>query len=83
MLEATSTVPRHISPESHAEMTSSTPADFGDIPPILRWEDDASVELASPSETWAGWGKADATANGTNGTSVEGEVRGRLYVTEE
>jgi nucleotide-sensitive chloride channel 1A len=77
MLTPTTAPPPQITPEAHAELTSRTPASFADIPPILRWEGDAEIELASAQ--WAYWGNdASAPANG-----VVGGVQGRLYVTEE
>ncbi|TYJ54961.1 hypothetical protein B9479_004373 [Cryptococcus floricola] len=71
MLTQTSAPPQSISPEQHAQLTSSTPASFTDIPPVLRWEDDAEVELSSLSGGWEAWGSQGTKAGG------------RLYVTEE
>jgi len=76
MLTPTTAPPNSVTPEAHAELTSRTPASFSDIPPVLRWEDDAEVELASPN--WTHWPAAADTANG----GVNAGVKGRLYVTE-
>ncbi|KLT41874.1 hypothetical protein CC85DRAFT_286116 [Cutaneotrichosporon oleaginosum] len=80
--------PHSISAEEHDQLTSSTPASFDDIPPVLRWEGDAEVSLAVPS--WTAWSKtgdeANGDANGDNNDSGHGvshRVPGRLYVTEQ
>lgn len=69
MLTPITAPPVSITLERHAELTSSTPASFSDIPPVLRWENDATVELATPGAP-QGWASGVA-------------VPGRLYVTEE
>ncbi|KAL1407727.1 hypothetical protein Q8F55_007160 [Vanrija albida] len=74
MLTPITTPPHSISPEAHAELTSRTPASFADIPPILRWEDDAEVLVDSGSWQWEGAGAA-------NGGGAQ-RVPGRLFVTE-
>lgn len=61
--------PRHISADAHAELTSATPADFAEIPPILRWE--GEVEVTPPATN-------DGTANGHADKQT-----GTLWVTEE
>lgn len=86
--------PHAISPEEHDALTSSTPANFDDIPPVLRWEDEAEISLAVPS--WTAWSDAGpgtgGAANGDADDEMDGEaaangaggkVRGRLYVTEQ
>lgn len=81
--------PHSISPAEHEQLTSSTPASFDDIPPVLRWEGDAEISLAVPS--WTAWSvKTNGEANGdANGESVDSghgtthRVPGRLYVTEQ
>ncbi len=80
--------PHSISPAEHDQLTSSTPASFDDIPPVLRWEGDAEVSLAVPS--WTAWGtkEANGDANGDandddSGHGVSHRVPGRLYVTEQ
>lgn len=65
--------PRFVSAEQHAELTSATPADFADIPPVLRWQGD--VEVQPPSEDSD---ETDATANGH-----ADKLKGTLWVTEE
>ncbi|BEJ15717.1 hypothetical protein CspHIS471_0503220 [Cutaneotrichosporon sp. HIS471] len=72
--------PHAISQAEHDQLTSSTPASFDDIPPVLRWEGDAEVSLAVPS--WTAWD----TANGDTGEGAHGvshRVPGRMYVTEQ
>lgn len=76
MLTPITSPPPSISPAAHDELTSSTPASFADIPPVLRWEDDAEVVVESGSWTW-GEGAASA-----NGSGAPARVAGRLYVTE-
>lgn len=87
--------PHAISQEEHDALTSSTPANFDDIPPVLRWQGEAEVSLAVPS--WTAWASArapNANADGgvdgeANGDSeggageMEHKVRGQLYVTEQ
>ncbi|GMK55658.1 hypothetical protein CspeluHIS016_0207140 [Cutaneotrichosporon spelunceum] len=88
--------PHAISQAEHDQLTSSTPASFDDIPPVLRWEGDAEVSLSVPS--WTAWGAAPE-ANGVGGDGgdscdsggggndgghgVSHRVPGRLYVTEQ
>jgi len=44
-----SEVPRHSSPQEHSELTSKTPEDFKDIPPILRYtQQDVIVTIDPP-----------------------------------
>ncbi|WOO78429.1 Obg-like ATPase 1 [Vanrija pseudolonga] len=56
-----------------------TPASFADIPPVLRWEDDAEVVVESGSWTWGG---SEGAGAGANGSGAAPRVKGRLYVTE-
>ena len=66
MLTLTTDVPQYISPDAHDDLTSATPSSFQDIPPILRFQDDAADVIVVPSIGWAGNGK----------------VKGRIWVTE-
>jgi hypothetical protein len=70
-LEATSTPPTSISREEHTSLTSQTPQSFGDIPPILRFQDQVEITL-TPSTSEA------------SGSSVnyEGRIQGQFWVTE-
>jgi nucleotide-sensitive chloride channel 1A len=67
-LESTTTPPNTVSREEHTSLTSSTPQSFGDIPPVLRFEDNVEITL-TPSE-------------GSSSVSYEGRITGRLWVTE-
>lgn len=67
MISFPSSYSRRISPQDHAALTSSTPASFASIPPILRHQQD-NVTLAF-SPIWEGY--------------PEDGVQGTLYVTEE
>ena len=68
MLEVLTAAPVFSSPEENDRLTSSTPANFADIPPVLRFEDaDAEVSL-TPSTGLDGW--------------TDGKVQGKLWVTE-
>ncbi|WRT64104.1 uncharacterized protein IL334_001033 [Kwoniella shivajii] len=69
MLTLISSPPISISPEEHAQLTSSTPSSFVDIPPVLRWVDDVQVVLSSTQGGWEGWN--------------QGKANGRLWVTED
>ena len=51
MLTPTSTPPTHITPEEHVALTSSTPADFQSIPPVLRWSSE-NVAVEVGGEGW-------------------------------
>ncbi|KGB77690.2 chloride channel nucleotide-sensitive 1A [Cryptococcus deuterogattii R265] len=61
--------PASISPEDHAQLTSSTPSSFSDIPPVLRWSDQVEIELSSTNGGWESWPSPKS--------------QGKLYVTEE
>jgi nucleotide-sensitive chloride channel 1A len=50
MLKQISEDPPFVSEEEHARITACTPANFADIPPILRWGDEAEVEVGG--EGW-------------------------------
>ncbi|WWD17933.1 hypothetical protein CI109_102378 [Kwoniella shandongensis] len=69
MLSTLTTPPQSISPEEHAQLTSSTPSSFIDIPPVLRWSDQVEVVMSSPQGGWESW--------------PAGRVSGMLYVTED
>lgn len=69
MLSPISAPPTSISPEDHAQLTSSTPSSFSDIPPVLRWSDQVEVELSSTNGGWESWSSPRS--------------QGKLYVTEE
>ena len=66
MFTPTTEVPHYISPDGHDDLTSSTPSSFQDIPPILRFQDDAVEVIIVPTIGWAG----------------DGKVKGRIWVTE-
>jgi len=66
-LEAATAPPTTVSREEHTSLTSSTPQSFGDIPPILRFEDQVEITL-SPSEG--------------SSINYEGRIQGKLWVTE-
>jgi hypothetical protein len=70
-LEATSIPPTSISREEHTSLTSQTPQSFGDIPPILRFQDQVEITL-TPST---------AEASGSS-VSYEGRLQGQFWVTE-
>ena len=60
--------PTPITPVEHAQLTSSTPSSFSDIPPVChRKVDGVKLRLAP----------------GLDGWTVEGEVEGTLYVSSE
>jgi nucleotide-sensitive chloride channel 1A len=55
MLSPLNAPPTYITPEEHTSLTSSTPTSFVDIPPVLRWSDEAvEVSLAPHDGFWAG-----------------------------
>jgi hypothetical protein len=98
MLTPTNEPPRAISAAEHADLTSRTPSDFADIPPIQHWVGDAEVVLTSG--TWKHWPiSAETQANGHDGTIGTADVdadanddeiepmpvraKGRLHVTTE
>lgn len=55
MLSELTAAPRHISPEEHAALTSSTPASFDDIPPVLRWTSGQVEVVLEPAQPfWHG-----------------------------
>ena len=60
--------PSFVSPEEHASLTSSTPGSFVDIPPVLRWGDEADISMMPSSGGWENW---------------PARVHGKVYVTEE
>ncbi|WVO17846.1 hypothetical protein L204_105544 [Cryptococcus depauperatus] len=68
MITVITAPPAFISPEEHAQVTSSTPASFTDIPPVLRWSDEVEIHLSSVAGGWESWNA--------------GKARGKLYVTE-
>ncbi|WWC58584.1 uncharacterized protein I303_101127 [Kwoniella dejecticola CBS 10117] len=72
MLSPINEPPHSITPEEHAQITSSTPSSFVDIPPILRWADDVEVDVTLSPLTggWEGW------------ASSNGRVKGKLSVNE-
>lgn len=59
MLERTRTPPPSVSQTEHDELTSVTPQNFADIPPILHWQGPAEVEMNVPS--WSSWSKTSGT----------------------
>lgn len=67
-LESTSTPPTTVSREEHTSLTSSTPQSFGDIPPVLRFEDEVEVTLSQ--------------GEGSSSVHIDGRVGGKLWVTE-
>jgi len=73
-LESTSTPPTTVSREEHTSLTSSTPQSFGDIPPVLRFEDNVEITLTQ-SESEGG--------SSSGSVSYEGRVGGRFWVTEQ
>lgn len=89
--------PHAITQDEHDTLTSSTPASFDDIPPVLRWEGEAEVSLSVSS--WTAWASSrtplaergangdannDEEMNGDNDSMAHtGRVSGRLYVTEQ
>ncbi|ORX34301.1 regulator of volume decrease after cellular swelling-domain-containing protein [Kockovaella imperatae] len=66
MFTPTSDVPPFVTPEAHDALTSSTPASFNDIPPTLRFQDDAVEVTMEPSRGWD-W---------------SGRIKGKIWVTE-
>jgi len=68
-LETTTTPPTTVSREEHTSLTSSTPQSFGDIPPILKFEDDVEITLSQ--------------GEGSSPVAIEGRIGGRLWVTEQ
>jgi len=68
-LETTTNPPTTVSREEHTTLTSSTPQSFGDIPPILRFEDNVEITLSQ--------------GEGSSSVSIEGRIRGKLWVTEQ
>jgi nucleotide-sensitive chloride channel 1A len=66
-LESTSTPPTTVSREEHTSITSSTPQSFGDIPPILRFEDQVEITLS---------------ASEGSSINYQGRIQGKLWVTE-
>jgi hypothetical protein len=68
-LETTTNPPTTVSREEHTTLTSSTPQSFGDIPPILRFEDNVEITLSQ--------------GEGSSPVSIDGRVRGKLWVTEQ
>ncbi|KAK8865882.1 hypothetical protein IAR55_001030 [Kwoniella newhampshirensis] len=69
MLSPLNSPPTSISPEEHAQLTSSTPSSFIDIPPVLRWSDQVEVTMSPTHRGWESW--------------PAGPVSGTLYVTED
>lgn len=51
MLTPATTAPHHITVEEHSALTSSTPADFSSIPPVLRWSSE-NVAVEVGGEGW-------------------------------
>jgi nucleotide-sensitive chloride channel 1A len=70
-LEAVSLPPTFVSREEHASLTSQTPASFGDIPPVLRFNDQVEITLSPPSGSGSG-----------SSVNIEGRIQGQLWVTE-
>jgi nucleotide-sensitive chloride channel 1A len=68
-LETTTNPPTTVSREEHTTLTSSTPQSFGDIPPILRFEDNVEITLSQ--------------GEGSSPVSIEGRTGGKLWVTEQ
>ncbi|ORY28994.1 regulator of volume decrease after cellular swelling-domain-containing protein [Naematelia encephala] len=68
MLQHLSSPPPYTTPAQHAELTSSTPSSFAEIPPLLHWSDEDVEVILNPSSGWNGW---------------DGRVSGTLWVTEE
>lgn len=68
-LETTTNPPTTVSREEHSNLTSSTPQSFGDIPPILRFEDNVEITLSQ--------------GEGSSSVSIEGRIGGKLWVTEQ
>ncbi|WVQ85399.1 hypothetical protein IAT38_007564 [Cryptococcus sp. DSM 104549] len=69
MLTTATAPPVTISPEEHAQLTSSTPSSFVDIPPILRWNDDVEVVMNTQTGGWESW--------------PTGRITGKLFVHED
>lgn len=59
MLERTRTPPPSVSQLEHDDLTSVTPQNFSDIPPVLHWQGPAEVEMNVPS--WTSWSKTTGT----------------------
>ncbi|KAJ9120685.1 hypothetical protein QFC22_002616 [Naganishia vaughanmartiniae] len=68
MFTPISTPPTFVTPEEHAQITSSTPSSFSDIPPALRYQDN-EVELVIEPQLEA-YGSSD-------------RLKGSIWVTEE
>ena len=68
-LETTTNPPTTVTREEHTTLTSSTPQSFGDIPPILRFEDNVEITLSQ--------------GEGSSSVSMDGRIRGKLWVTEQ
>lgn len=68
MFTSISTPPTFVTPEEHAQITSSTPSSFSDIPPALRYQDD-EIELVIEPQLEQ-YGSLD-------------RLKGRVWVTEE
>jgi nucleotide-sensitive chloride channel 1A len=70
-MHAITSQPHFITPEEHAALTSSTPASFTDIPPVLRHvEEHVEVEL-------------DPAMPEIGASSAAERLTGKLWVTEE
>jgi nucleotide-sensitive chloride channel 1A len=68
MFTPISTAPTFVTPEEHAQITSSTPSSFSDIPPALRYQDN-EVELIIEPQLEL-YGSSD-------------RLKGSIWVTEE
>ncbi|KAI5453929.1 hypothetical protein NCC49_004924 [Naganishia albida] len=67
MFTPTTTPPRFVTPEEHAQITSSTPESFNDIPPALRFHNtEVEVEVDPKPDFFPG-----------------GNVKGTIWVTEQ
>ncbi|KAK4687407.1 chloride channel, nucleotide-sensitive, 1A, partial [Tremellales sp. Uapishka_1] len=70
MLEVLTAPPHFITADAHAQLTSSTPSSFTDIPPILHFQDDVEIIMLPTDKEWAPWGGV-------------GKVTGTLWITED